>query len=531
MRRTLDELPKTLAATYERILREIPEQNKHDAHLLLQCLAVAVRPLRVEALAEVLAVDFTARGIPKLDVDSRWVDQEQAVLLACSSLIVIVKEGDDWEDDWEDGVDSSSRFVQFSHFSVKEFLTSERLAEAKGDDASHYHIRPEPAHTVMAQACLAILFRLDNPISEKTIKGFPLAGYAVENFSKHVEFENVLTHITDAVDYFLDAEKPHAVTWLSGLETQYGRTTPFTLEEVEPPKIDPLYHVAELGFCGLLQRILSKRPQDIYAHSGDRTTVLHVAVQNGRTGALKLLLAHCVDVDIRGILSQTLLHIASRHGYEDIMQLLLDQGADVEAQDDTCSTPLHLASSQKNVEAVKVLIKCGANVQVRNNKGETPLHLASWEGYDNIMRLLLDGGAEVDARDDSHWTPLHRASSGWWLNAAELLIECGASVQVRNDKGETPLHLAVNDMCYDIMRLLLDRGAEVDAQDDSHSTALHLASFQQNAKAAKLLIECGANVQVRNNKGETPLDLASKGGYDDIMQLLLDRGAECGHAG
>ena len=78
----------------------------------------AVRPLRVEELAETLAFDFNMEGlgIPKLNPDWRWEDQEEAVMSACSSLVIIIKDGD-------------SRIVQFSHFSVKEYLTSDRLAE------------------------------------------------------------------------------------------------------------------------------------------------------------------------------------------------------------------------------------------------------------------------------------------------------------------------------------------------------------------------------------------------------------------
>ena len=158
LRRTLDELPKTLDDTYQRILREIPEQNKDDASRLLQCLTVAFRPLRVDELAEVLAIDFTAGGMPTLNVDQRWGDQEQAILLACSSLITIVEDHD-------------SRIVQFSHFSVKVFLTSDRFAVLKGDN-SDYHISPEPAHTVMAQACLAVLLQLDYDIPGRASRSF-----------------------------------------------------------------------------------------------------------------------------------------------------------------------------------------------------------------------------------------------------------------------------------------------------------------------------------------------------------------------
>jgi hypothetical protein len=54
----LEELPEILDQTYERILREINKANRDHAHQLLQCLVIAVRPLRVAELAEVLAVDF-----------------------------------------------------------------------------------------------------------------------------------------------------------------------------------------------------------------------------------------------------------------------------------------------------------------------------------------------------------------------------------------------------------------------------------------------------------------------------------------
>ena len=92
----------------------------------MQCLVAAVRPLEVKELAEVLAFNFDAEGTPELNSNWRWEDQEGAIMLACSSLVMIVN-------------DEDSRVVQFSHFSVKEFLTADRLAEPMRD-VSHYHI-------------------------------------------------------------------------------------------------------------------------------------------------------------------------------------------------------------------------------------------------------------------------------------------------------------------------------------------------------------------------------------------------------
>jgi chromosome segregation and condensation protein ScpB len=49
------------------VLKEIGKTNEFYALRLLQCLTVAKRPLRVEELAEILALDFGAEeGIPEL---------------------------------------------------------------------------------------------------------------------------------------------------------------------------------------------------------------------------------------------------------------------------------------------------------------------------------------------------------------------------------------------------------------------------------------------------------------------------------
>ena len=117
LRQFLNKLPDTLDETYERMLRGINKARADDAYRLLQCLTVAVRPLSVEELAEILAFDFqtsNSEGVPALKEDWRWDNQEEAVLSTCSSLISIVNNG-------------GSRVVQFSHFSVKEYLTSPRL--------------------------------------------------------------------------------------------------------------------------------------------------------------------------------------------------------------------------------------------------------------------------------------------------------------------------------------------------------------------------------------------------------------------
>jgi hypothetical protein len=93
-------------------------------------------------------------------------------------LVTVVKVGD------------GSQVVQFSHFSVKEFLTSDRLASA-GPDLSRYHVVPHLAHTLLSQACLGVLLHLDDGVDKDSVKDLPLASYAAQHWVEHCQFENV----------------------------------------------------------------------------------------------------------------------------------------------------------------------------------------------------------------------------------------------------------------------------------------------------------------------------------------------------
>ena len=178
IRKTLDQLPKSLDDTYLRVLRQIPQANQVHAHRMLQCLVVAVRPLEVEELAELLAFEFdaTPEGIPKYCPSLRLNDQMQAVLSTCSSLVTII-------DKWDKYSDRSCHLVQFSHFSVKEFLVSNRLASSL-HDISQYRICLETAHVTLTQACLGLLVYLDEHITEESVElehESPPASYVAEH--------------------------------------------------------------------------------------------------------------------------------------------------------------------------------------------------------------------------------------------------------------------------------------------------------------------------------------------------------------
>ena len=405
VRSILEELPDSLDETYERILREIKKPNRGHAHQLLQCLVAAARPLRVEELAEVLAFDLNTEGIPKLNPGWRWEDQEEAVMSACSSLVIIVKVGD-------------SRIVQFSHFSVKEFLTANRLVEPIRD-VSRYHIQLEAAHAILAQACLGVLLRLDDHVDRDNIKNFPLARYAAEYWPTHARFENASSRIKDTIECLFDADKPHFATWLWVYNEDGGRS--LSTMHPEKPEAVPLYYAAILGLRDLAEHLIVKHPEHVNARGGLEVTPIHAAAFAGHANILSLLLDHGADLEGRGKYGGTPLHRAWWNGKVEIGQCLLDRGANIDARADATGldwTPLILAVINGDFESVRILLKRGASLDSRASSGATPLHYAvKWNDI-QVMRLLLEHGADVNARDYSGKTP---AQLGTALDHPEIL--------------------------------------------------------------------------------------------------------------
>ena len=416
VRHSLEELPESLDGTYERILREIRKPNQGHAHRLLQCLVAAVRPLRVKELSEVLAFDFNAEGIPKLNLGWRWEDKEEAVMSACSSLVMIVKDGD-------------SRVVQFSHFSVKEFLTANRLAEPIRD-VSRYHIRLEAAHTILAQACLGVLLRLDDRIDRDSIEDFPLAGYAAQHWPTHARFGNVSSRIKDGMECLFDASKPQFATWLwicnDDHQSQRQGRSMNTMSPMQPEAV-PLYYAAMLGFHDLAEHIIAEYPEHVNARGGREETPMHVAADAGHADILSLLHEHGADLEGRGIRGQSPLHRPLMSEKLEVGKRLLDLGADINARTDDGRTPLYRAAYFGKVESTRMLLEHGARVEAQTDDGETPLHGAVKDvSYVQAARLLLEHGADVNARDKLGRTPF-QLTSPWQKEVRQLLSEYGAS--------------------------------------------------------------------------------------------------------
>ena len=427
------------------MLKSINRASRAHAHRLLQCLTVAARPLRLEELAEILAFDFNEApgGIPTVNADWRREDQEYAVLSTCSSLITVVHDGD-------------SRVVQFSHFSVKEFLTSDRLAAAVGDISFH-HIPPEPAHTILAQACLGVLLRPDNAIWEIFVRRFPLAKYACQHWVDHALFENVSSRVQDGMEHFFDNDQPYFSRWVQNCKLDNS----YKWRNASLHDAAPMYYAAFCGFPDVIGKLIREHPEHVSARGGPLGTALHAASRMNRLKVVQSLLRHGADVNAPGLWGRAPLLFASYWGCLEVARWLIEHGANVNAKDeDDGHTSLHLAAYRGHFEIVRTLFKHNADINARSELGGTPLHTASYGGHVDIVRFLLNHSAYPMARDTDQYTSLHEASSFGRLDVARLLLEHGIQVDAEDENGRTAYQMALEKGHHEVVQLLLAHGAE-----------------------------------------------------------------------
>ena len=532
--------------------------NPDQAYRLLQCLTVATRPLRVDELAEVLALDFDGaeEGIPVLNKDWRSDDKQQSVLSMCSSLIVVV-----------DG-SFGTRLVQFAHFSVKEFLTSNRLSNLKAD-ISRFHIRFESAHTVIAQACLAIL--LQSNCNDRAESVSPLSRYASRNWVEHAQFENVSVHVEDGIRRLFDPDLPYFTAWLNSYDLDrtwrsFPQADHVDISVPRPSEFASsgranaplcLYYAALCGFRDLTNHLVVKYPQHVNARVGLNKSPLVAALCNRHIHVAMLLRQHgaVLHTSYGG---RTLLHAASKDGMLDVAQWLLNIRADANAQQEDRRTPLHLAAANGHLEIVQILLRRNADVNATAGwENRTPIHEASLGGHVSIMRLLIQNGADasadlrgllrsasllkarsvetvrlfiqlgvdVNARDENPESPVHLASSAGNAETVQLLIRHGVDVNARDGGDKTPLHLALSKGHAKTVQVLIEHGADVNARDRDQSTPLHMALSKGETGSALLLIKNGANVDALDGSRMTPLHLVSTRKNAEAVLTLIQNGA------
>jgi len=359
------------------MLVNIDKPKRKFAHYIFQLLTVSARPLSVQELAEVFAFssDEEPAGIPKFNTSMREPEAESAVRSLCSSLIAI------------DDVNGEQQ-VRFSHFSVLEFLTSDRL----GGLHATYHVLPQLAHIFSAKVCLSVLLRLNERIAKDNLKVmFPLATYAAKHWVEHVKSGDAswLVQLEGGMVRLFDKKQPQFAAWIWVYDIDNPSRPHLVDNHPRRPEKSPLYYAALCGFLKMVEYLAKSRPDDVNSRGRDGRTPLHAALRNGNSGVALALLEKGADANAQDIGGETPLQIASLRGDIEVMESLLNHEANLDAKNKDNETSLSLASSKGNLEAVRVLLDRRpdlAHQQVAFQR--TALHVATIHGHQPIVSIV-----------------------------------------------------------------------------------------------------------------------------------------------
>jgi ankyrin repeat protein len=234
-------------------------------------------------------------------------------------------------------------------------------------------------------------------------------------------------------------------------------------------------------------------------------------------------------------------------------------------------TPLLFAAREGDLESVKVLLGAGVDVNQTSEYGWTALLVATQNRAYQLGAYLLAHGASPNLANVGGWNPLYLATDNRNIERGEYptrkpdmdhlefikkLIAAGADTNQRMhsstetrtvftnqwlyEEGATPFLRAAQSGDVVLMKLLLEHGADASIPTDHGVTPLMVASGigwvegvtyewspQSTHDAVKMLLDLGANPNTQDTlDGRTALMGAAHKGRNDVIQLLVDRGAD-----
>ena len=151
---------------------------------------------------------------------------------------------------------------------------------------------------------------------------------------------------------------------------------------------------------------------------------------------------------------------------------------------------------------------------------------AMWENP-AVCQVLIDAGADIETKDENGRSPLLRASISGKIAVVKMLVGAGAEVCVTDKQGDTCLSLAAVFGHTETVRYLVGlKEVDVNQKDNDGYTAMLLATERSHADVVQVLIDAGADFEVKDEEGSSPLLWACYSGQVAVVKMLVGAGAD-----
>lgn len=471
------------------------------------------RPLTVKKLAEASVIDVDS-GKP---FDSAERLFEPASIISILSGLVSVTNGF-----------AEYSEVRLAHFSVEEYLVSERLSTGR---ASKFHLSFSPStHRILA-ACLYYLQSADVHSESGTHFGTesPLLLYASKFWPAHAQDSqgSLPEPVKELMLEFFGCSNGFSLWQRVSFDTSeayyddVGCYSPWTgglawssqhrAEQRLESHISPLYYACRFRLLDIVETLLDKDARR--SDEEESGTPLTAPTQH--------------RVARPGLYANEL-RAACYFGHEDVFFRLIRAGADVTAFGGTFKTALGatMQAASPNLRILGALLEEGGSLSVDDFITGWIMRWAVNNGHLNFVELLLAKATGHEFDLAYNWTRPPPPQKRYRLsepNFSRNALRRDDVVDSRSYQhfGTSPYEAAFAGH-YQILQLLIGIWDNVDEADSEGRTALYWAAFHGHEDVVKLLLENGAkpNVTVRVYSWR-PIDWALSNGNKRIEQLLL----------
>lgn len=302
----------------------------------------------------------------------------------------------------------------------------------------------------------------------------------------------------------------------------------------------------------------------IFGESLSKDEALLDAVRNQNVSKVKRLIEEGANIECENKSTYSYdyrpMHSAASRGYEDMVRLLFEKGAlpDIATPIEKV-TPLHCAVKSGHLNIVKFLVnEAKVPIDPIECSGFTPLSFAADNKNEDIAKFLIENGANIDLLRYEYekkfinkviikydLDKLISASNSKFLAYENLLeaarkgdlqkiqeeIKKGTPIEFdekicRDENKNSPIHYAAMHGHGDVVLWLLENGSSPTTVNVHLQNALHCAAGKNRLKVAQILIKYKECIDKVDRNGNPPLYYAVAKLNKEIVELLVDNGAD-----
>lgn len=294
-----------------------------------------------------------------------------------------------------------------------------------------------------------------------------------------------------------------------------------------------LRQALDKGHTEVARTLLSRRQVKLDVKDWRGDPIFATVAANGHIDSLHLLIGHNIIPQTDEVIGQTLCNVVKKPHLEVLKLLVAQQRLSPNTVDEYGHTPLLYAAEHNediSAELVRFLIDAGADPNLTGPNGDKnlPLHSAALRDHTAITRMLLDAGAEHTREDHLGFTPILKAAKFNSPKAVDMLLTVPITDAEKRKAYQDKIlqYSARNGMRELMLGMLRAAGSSADELDINHKdwrgqTPLMLTIAGKYVPAARLLIRYGARQDIKDNEGRLPLLWSAEIGLELVVRDLL----------